>query len=124
MIKRMSFLTAKEGMTYEDFVTYWRDVHAPKAARMPGLLHYSIGILDGEVPMRGATDAPIIGYGMLLFGTEEEVAAAYALNRPGFTGDHLLHFTRPYRARHVARSSWLQPRLAGCSRWAQASVGC
>lgn len=78
MIKRMSFLTAKDGMTCEDFVTYWRDVHAPKAAQLPGLLHYSIGILDGEAPMRGATGAPIIGYGMLLFGSEEEVAAAYA----------------------------------------------
>ena len=46
------------------------------------------------------------------------------MNRTGFAGDQLLHFTRPYRARHAAHSSWLQPRQAGCSRWVQAVGGC
>ncbi|WP_218588272.1 hypothetical protein, partial [Loktanella atrilutea] len=32
------------------------------------------------------------------------------VNRAGFAGDRLLHFMRPYRARHAAHSSWLRPR--------------
>ncbi|SHF95711.1 Pyridoxal-phosphate dependent enzyme, partial [Loktanella atrilutea] len=35
---------------------------------------------------------------------------AKVVNRAGFAGDRLLHFMRPYRARHAAHSSWLRPR--------------
>ena len=44
---------------------------------------------------------------------KHEVVAS--LNRPGFTGDQLLHFTRPYRARRAVHRSSLPPRLGGCS---------
>jgi ribosomal protein L4 len=37
MIKRMSFLAPRAGMSREAFVDYGRTVHAPKAARMPGI---------------------------------------------------------------------------------------
>jgi uncharacterized protein (TIGR02118 family) len=40
VIKTMSLLTRKEGMSVEDFQTYWRDVHGPMAAKMPGLRRY------------------------------------------------------------------------------------
>jgi len=46
------------------------------------------------------------------------------MNRPGFTGDLLLHFTRPYRARRAVHRSSLLPRLAGYFRWGQAGAGC
>ncbi len=40
MIVRMGLLTRKPGLSIEDFRTHWRDVHAPLAARLPGLRRY------------------------------------------------------------------------------------
>jgi len=41
MIKSMSFLKRKPGITKEEFSRYWKDVHAPIAARLiPGLKRY------------------------------------------------------------------------------------
>jgi uncharacterized protein (TIGR02118 family) len=40
MIKSISLLTRKEGMTHEQFVRHWYDVHAPLARAVPGLRRY------------------------------------------------------------------------------------
>jgi uncharacterized protein (TIGR02118 family) len=40
VIKSVSLLTRREGMSVEDFQTYWREVHGPIAARIPGLRRY------------------------------------------------------------------------------------
>lgn len=42
MIKSVSILTRKDGMSVEDFQAYWRDVHAPLVAKTPGLRRYII----------------------------------------------------------------------------------
>jgi uncharacterized protein (TIGR02118 family) len=42
MIKSMSFLKRKSGITKEEFCNHWKDVHAPIAARLiPGLKRYA-----------------------------------------------------------------------------------
>jgi uncharacterized protein (TIGR02118 family) len=40
MIKLIGGITRKDGMTVEQFQSYWRDVHAPLIARTPGLRRY------------------------------------------------------------------------------------
>ena len=40
MIKRISLLTRKPGMTREQFTRHWLDVHAPLARPVPGLVRY------------------------------------------------------------------------------------
>jgi uncharacterized protein (TIGR02118 family) len=40
VIKSVSVLTRKGGMSVEEFQTYWRDVHGPLVARVPGLRRY------------------------------------------------------------------------------------
>jgi uncharacterized protein (TIGR02118 family) len=40
MIKRISLLARKEGMTREQFTRHWLDVHAPLAHAVPGLRRY------------------------------------------------------------------------------------
>ena len=40
MIKRISLLTRKAGMTREQFTCHWLEIHAPLARPMPGLTRY------------------------------------------------------------------------------------
>src|SRR5919106_4672527 len=40
MIKLIGGITRKDGMSVEEFQSYWRDVHAPLIARTPGLRRY------------------------------------------------------------------------------------
>ena len=40
MIKSLSLLTRKAGMTHEQFVKHWLEVHGPLARKVPGLRRY------------------------------------------------------------------------------------
>ena len=40
LIKRITFLKRKPGMAREEFFRYWREVHGPLAAKLPGLRRY------------------------------------------------------------------------------------
>lgn len=41
MIKSISLLTRKTGMTHDQFVRHWVEVHAPLALAVPGLRRYA-----------------------------------------------------------------------------------
>lgn len=61
MIKRISLLYRKEGMSIEDFRRHWREVHGPIASRMPGLRHYVQQDVVTELGLlgRGMSDADL-----------------------------------------------------------------
>jgi uncharacterized protein (TIGR02118 family) len=40
MIKIMGLLTRKEGITREEFVRHWFDIHAPLSHAVPGIRRY------------------------------------------------------------------------------------
>jgi uncharacterized protein (TIGR02118 family) len=40
MIKSLSLLVRKDGMTHEQFVKHWVEIHAPLARKVPGLRRY------------------------------------------------------------------------------------
>jgi len=40
MIKSVSLLTRKAGLSHEEFVKHWLEVHAPLAHTVPGLRRY------------------------------------------------------------------------------------
>jgi uncharacterized protein (TIGR02118 family) len=40
MVKAIYLIRRKPGMSVEDFHRYWREVHGPIAARIPGLRRY------------------------------------------------------------------------------------
>jgi len=48
MIKSISLLTRKEGLSHEDFVRHWVEVHAPLAHAVPGLRRYVQSHIVGE----------------------------------------------------------------------------
>lgn len=40
LVKRVSFIKAKPGMSPQEFSAYWRDVHGPLALKIPGIRRY------------------------------------------------------------------------------------
>src|SRR6185437_4175779 len=48
MIKSISLLTRKEGLSHEDFVRRWVEIHAPRAHAVPGLRRYVQSHIVGE----------------------------------------------------------------------------
>jgi uncharacterized protein (TIGR02118 family) len=48
MIKSISLLTRKAGLSHEEFVKHWLEVHAPLAHLVPGLRRYVQSHIVGE----------------------------------------------------------------------------
>lgn len=48
MIKSLSLLTRKDGLTHEQFVKHWVEVHAPLARSVPGLRRYVLTLIHAE----------------------------------------------------------------------------
>ena len=55
MIKSLGLLTRKEGMTHEEFVKHWYEVHGPLALAVPGIRRYVQSHITGT---RGRPDIP------------------------------------------------------------------
>ena len=53
MIKVLSLLTRKDGLTHEQFVQHWLDVHGPLALVVPGIRRYVQSHITGT---RGRAD--------------------------------------------------------------------
>ena len=58
MIKSISLLQRKEGLTHEQFMKHWVGVHAPLAHAVPGLRRYLQSHILGE---RTRADIPSLG---------------------------------------------------------------
>jgi uncharacterized protein (TIGR02118 family) len=57
MIKSLSLLTREDGLTREQFMKHWVEVHAPLAHRVPGLRRY---VQSHIVEERTRPDIPTI----------------------------------------------------------------
>ena len=80
MIRSVSLLTRKDGMTYEEFVRHWVEVHAPLAHAVPGLKRYvPLHIVEerrrADIP---AIDAEIDGIAELWYNDREAMMRAHA----------------------------------------------
>ena len=80
MIKSSSLLTRKAGMTHEQFITHWVDVHAPLAHAVPGIRRYvqSHIVEERRRPDIPPTDVEIDGIAELWYDDRESMAAALA----------------------------------------------
>ena len=58
MIKSLSLLVRKDGMTHEQFMKHWVEIHAPLALKVPGLRRYVQSHIRDE---RRRPDIPWIG---------------------------------------------------------------
>ena len=80
MIKSISLLTRKDGLTHAQFVHHWVDVHAPLAHAVPGLRRY---VQSHIVEERTRPDIPssaveIDGIAELWYDDRESMARALA----------------------------------------------
>ena len=80
MIKSLSLLVRKDGMTHEQFMKHWVDVHAPLARKVPGIRRY---VQSHMVDERARPDIPPIGVAVdgvaeLWYDDREAMAAAMA----------------------------------------------
>ena len=58
MVKSLSLLVRKDGMTHEQFMTHWVEIHAPLARKVPGLRRYVQSHIRDQ---RRRPDIPDIG---------------------------------------------------------------
>lgn len=79
MIKSISLLTRKEGLSHEEFVRHWVEVHAPLAHGVPGVRRYVQSHIIGERtrPDIPATAVDVDGIAELWF---DDAAAMEASN--------------------------------------------
>jgi uncharacterized protein (TIGR02118 family) len=71
MTKVLIFLTKRKGMSRDDFRRYWRDVHGPLGAAMPGVRKYvqNHALADGT---------PFDGVAEMWFDSPEAMGAAFS----------------------------------------------
>jgi len=74
MTKVIYVLHRRPDMDAGEFCRYWRDVHGPLAARMPGLRRY---VQDYPLPA-SSRELPCDGIAELWFDGPEEMQAAFA----------------------------------------------
>jgi len=58
MVKSLSLLVRKDGMTHEQFMTHWVEIHGPLARKVPGLRRYVQSHIRDQ---RRRPDIPDIG---------------------------------------------------------------
>lgn len=80
MIKSISLLTRKPGMTHEEFVKHWVEVHGPLARGIPGLRRYvqSHIVEERHRPDIPTTDVQIDGIAELWWDDKESMARGNA----------------------------------------------
>jgi uncharacterized protein (TIGR02118 family) len=80
MIKALSLLTRRDGLTHEQFVKHWLEVHAPLAHAVPGISRYVQSHITGtrSRPDIPDTDVDIDGIAELWFADLEAFERAAA----------------------------------------------
>ena len=69
MIKRVSLLSRKPGISHEEFVKHWAEVHAPLAYACPGISRYTLTIIKSSATRKDVPglDVAIDGIAELWF---------------------------------------------------------
>jgi uncharacterized protein (TIGR02118 family) len=80
MIKSIGLLTRKDGLSHEDFVKHWYEIHAPLAYAVPGVRRYvQSHILDERTrPDIPTTDVEIDGIAELWYDDRDAMECANA----------------------------------------------
>lgn len=95
MIKRVSLVRRKPGMSREAFLAHWMGPHAEIVRRLPGLRGLRFGVVERWSPEEAAWD----GVGELWF---DDVAAAEA----AFKAEPLISLLIADRAKFLGEAQW------------------
>lgn len=114
MIKRISLVRRKAGLSHEAFLSHWMGPHADIARQLPHLRGLRFGVVEQWCPVEAAWD----GVGELWFDNVSDVESAFSSepcksrlmkDREAFIGDMQWCFVREYTA--------LEPTLDSSLRW-------
>jgi len=80
MIKSVTLLTRKPGLTHEQFMRHWVEIHAPLALKVPGIRHYvQTHLLEERTrPDIPSSEAEIDGIAELWYDDRESMRKALA----------------------------------------------
>jgi uncharacterized protein (TIGR02118 family) len=80
MIKTISLLTRKAGLSHEEFIRHWGEVHAPLAHAVPGLRRYVQSHIRAEPtrPDIPTTEIAVDGIAELWFDDHAAMERAHA----------------------------------------------
>ena len=80
MIKSVSLLTRKDGMSHDQFVKHWLEIHGPLAWAVPGLRRYvqSHIVEERTRPDIPTSDIQVDGIAELWYDDRESMARALA----------------------------------------------
>ncbi|GAA5236471.1 EthD family reductase [Verticiella sediminum] len=80
MIKSLSLLSRREGITHEEFLEHWTQVHAPLAHEVPGLRRYVLThiLATRERPDIPSMDVEVDGIAELWYDDQAALQAANA----------------------------------------------
>jgi uncharacterized protein (TIGR02118 family) len=80
MIKSLSLLSRKPGLTHEQFVKHWVEIHAPLAHKVPGIRRYvqSHIVEERTRPDIPSSDVEIDGVAELWYDDRESMLKALA----------------------------------------------
>ncbi len=82
MIKVLSLLTRKPGLSHEDFVKHWRDVHGPLAHGIPGLRRYVQAHITGMRTRADIAESDVDIDGIAELWYDDEAAMAESAATP------------------------------------------
>lgn len=72
--KRIGYVNKKPELSFDEFVSHWKGVHAVLCQRIPGLKRYAINVIDRRV----YPQMPFDGFSELWFDSVEAHDAAFA----------------------------------------------
>jgi uncharacterized protein (TIGR02118 family) len=80
MIKSLTLLTRKAGLTHEEFMRHWVEIHAPLARKVPGIRRYVQTHLleERKRPDIPSSDIEIDGVAELWYDDQESMRQALA----------------------------------------------
>jgi uncharacterized protein (TIGR02118 family) len=98
MIKVIAMLWKRPDMSREEFVRYWREVHAPMAEGMEGLRRYAI---NPTLEAFAMGEPPFDGVAELWFDDAAAARAAFASPVGVATTQDVAKFARPEKTQIV-----------------------
>ena len=106
MIKRVSFLRRKDGMSEDEFFAHWTGPHADIVRQMPGVRGLRFGRVQSWTPDEARWD----GVGELWFDSVEAAHAAFATEPfKSLLAADRPKFTREIQACFVEEKTVVQP---------------
>ena len=88
-VKLIALVQRRADMTQDAFAHYWRCVHAPLAAAIPGMRGYRINVAQEQTDLPGA---PYHGTAEIWFDSRAEMAKGLASQEGRIAGDDTAAF--------------------------------